>query len=182
MNLSPSCTASRLATRLSAPQSKRPRTHRTRLHHLAQRQVHPRVAEDEVAVECFAVLELDQHGVALRRVQKPEGQLEDQRREVSRSVRTLLENERCREKKQLYHLEKICVPAPLVFGGCWFGRWTMQMRRAGIGGKLQGARQLDDLKLQGFGQPPLIGRPTSMRLRWGDLLRSNYRPTRKFQS
>jgi hypothetical protein len=51
------------------------RTHRAGLHDLAQGQVHPGIAQHEVAVECFAVLELDQHGVALRRVEKPEGQL-----------------------------------------------------------------------------------------------------------
>jgi hypothetical protein len=33
---------------------------------LAQDQVHPVVAADEVAVERLAVLELDEHGVALR--------------------------------------------------------------------------------------------------------------------
>lgn len=57
------------------------RTHGARLDHLAQRQVHPCVAQHQVAVERLAVLELDQHGVALRRVQKPEGQLEAQARQ-----------------------------------------------------------------------------------------------------
>ena len=52
-------------------------THRTGLHDLAQRQVHPRVAQHQVAVEGLAVLELDEHGVALRGVQEPEGQLFD---------------------------------------------------------------------------------------------------------
>lgn len=42
----------------------------TCLHDLFQRQVHPCVAVDEMAVESFAVLELDKHGVALRRIQQ----------------------------------------------------------------------------------------------------------------
>ena len=50
-------------------------TYRTCLHHLLQRQVHPRVACDQVAVERLAVLKLDQHRVALRRVEEAEGQL-----------------------------------------------------------------------------------------------------------
>ena len=43
---------------------------RTRLYHFLQREVHPCVAVDEVAVERFAVFELDEHGVALGRVEE----------------------------------------------------------------------------------------------------------------
>jgi hypothetical protein len=49
--------------------------YRTRLDNLLQCQVHPGVALHQVAVECFAILELNQHGMALRRVQEAEGQL-----------------------------------------------------------------------------------------------------------
>lgn len=41
---------------------------------LLQGQVHPGVALYQVAIECLSVLQLDQHGVALRRVQEAEGQ------------------------------------------------------------------------------------------------------------
>lgn len=47
--------------------------YRTRLHHFLQRQVHPRIAHDQVAVQVLAVLELHQDGVALRRVEESEG-------------------------------------------------------------------------------------------------------------
>lgn len=43
---------------------------RHRLHDLLQREVHPGVAVDEVAVERLPILELDQHWVADCRVQK----------------------------------------------------------------------------------------------------------------
>lgn len=36
------------------------------LHHLLQSQVHPVVAVDEVTIERFAILELDEHWVTLR--------------------------------------------------------------------------------------------------------------------
>ena len=49
------------------------KTYGARLHHLLQRQVHPRVAQDQVAVQVLAVLELDEDGVALRRVEESEG-------------------------------------------------------------------------------------------------------------
>lgn len=45
-----------------------------RLHHLAQRQVHPRVARLQVTVERLAVLELHQHRVPLRRGEQREGE------------------------------------------------------------------------------------------------------------
>lgn len=60
----------------------RGQTYRTRLHHLLQRQVHPRIAHDQVAVQVLAVLELDEDGVALRRVKESEGQLRGSRRLV----------------------------------------------------------------------------------------------------
>jgi hypothetical protein len=47
--------------------------YRTRLHHLLECQVHPRVAHDQVAVQVLAVLELHQDGVALRRIEESEG-------------------------------------------------------------------------------------------------------------
>lgn len=43
-----------------------------RLHDFFEGEVHVGVALDEVAVECFAVLELDEHGVALRGGEKAE--------------------------------------------------------------------------------------------------------------
>ena len=54
-------------------------THRTRLHDLLQRQVHPCVAHNQVPVEVFAILELDEDGVALRRVEESEGELRGSR-------------------------------------------------------------------------------------------------------
>ena len=51
------------------------RTYGAGLDNLLQGQVHPGVALYQVAVECLSVLQLDEHGVALRRVQKAEGQL-----------------------------------------------------------------------------------------------------------
>ena len=50
-------------------------TLRAGLHDLAQNQVHPVVACDEVAVQSFAILELHQHGVALCGRKKTEGEL-----------------------------------------------------------------------------------------------------------
>jgi hypothetical protein len=44
----------------------------TRLHDFFEGEVHVGVALDEVAVEGFAVLELDEHGVALRGGEKAE--------------------------------------------------------------------------------------------------------------
>lgn len=55
-------------------------THRARLDHLLEGEVHPRVALDEVSVEGLAVLELDEHGVALSGVEQAEGQLAGARR------------------------------------------------------------------------------------------------------
>lgn len=55
----------------------------TRLDHFSERQVHPSVAHDQVSVERLPVLQLDQHGMALGRVQQAEGQLQ---REVSIAV------------------------------------------------------------------------------------------------
>jgi hypothetical protein len=49
--------------------------YRTGLDDLLQGQVHPRVALHQVAVEGLAILQLNQHGVALRRVQQAERQL-----------------------------------------------------------------------------------------------------------
>jgi hypothetical protein len=40
-------------------------TYRTGLHHLLQREIHPRVARNQVSVERLAILELHQHRVAL---------------------------------------------------------------------------------------------------------------------
>ena len=51
-------------------------THGASLNHLLQRQVHPGVAHDQMAVERLAILELDEHGVALGRVEQAERQLE----------------------------------------------------------------------------------------------------------
>ena len=45
-------------------------TYRTRLDNLLQRQVHPGIALDQMTVERLAVLQLDQHGVALGRIQQ----------------------------------------------------------------------------------------------------------------
>ncbi len=50
-------------------------SYRTCLDNLFQRQVHPRIAVDKVAVEGLSVLELDQHGVALGCIEQAEGQL-----------------------------------------------------------------------------------------------------------
>ena len=50
-------------------------TVRTRLHDFFERQVHPCVAVDEVAVEGFAVLKLDEHGVALGGGEETQGEL-----------------------------------------------------------------------------------------------------------
>jgi len=36
-------------------------------HHFFESQVHPCIAGDEMAVQCFAALELDEHGVPLGR-------------------------------------------------------------------------------------------------------------------
>jgi hypothetical protein len=46
------------------------------LYNFFQRKVHPGVALDEVAVERFAVLQLNKHRVTLGGIQQPEGQLE----------------------------------------------------------------------------------------------------------
>ena len=48
-------------------------TYRAGLHDLLECQVHPSIAHDEVAVEVLPVLELDEDGVALRRVEESEG-------------------------------------------------------------------------------------------------------------
>jgi hypothetical protein len=53
-------------------------THRASLHHLLQREIHPRVACNQVSVEGLAVLELHQHRVALRRREQAEGELRAQ--------------------------------------------------------------------------------------------------------
>lgn len=37
------------------------------LHHFFQGEIHPRVAIYKMAIECLAILELDQHRMALRR-------------------------------------------------------------------------------------------------------------------
>jgi hypothetical protein len=50
-------------------------THWASLYNFLESQVHPGVAGDEVTVECLAVLELDQHRVALRRIEQAEGKL-----------------------------------------------------------------------------------------------------------
>ena len=50
----------------SLPKNK---TNRIRLDYLLHRQIHPRVGLYKMAVECLASLELDQHGLALRRGQ-----------------------------------------------------------------------------------------------------------------
>jgi hypothetical protein len=50
-------------------------THRTSLHNLLQRQIHPRIARNQVSVQCLAVLELDEHRVALRRCEESKGKL-----------------------------------------------------------------------------------------------------------
>jgi len=51
-------------------------TYRTGLYNLFQRKVHPGVALDQMAVERFAVFQLNKHRVALGGIQQPEGQLE----------------------------------------------------------------------------------------------------------
>ena len=47
-------------------------THGARLNNLLQSQVHPRIAHDQVPVQVLAVLELDEDGVALRRIEESE--------------------------------------------------------------------------------------------------------------
>lgn len=47
-----------------------------RLHNFFEGEVHVRVAVHKMAVECFAVFKLDEHRVALRRVQKAQRELE----------------------------------------------------------------------------------------------------------
>lgn len=42
-----------------------------RLYDLLQGQVHPRVAVDQVSIEGLAVLQLDEHGVALGGIEQP---------------------------------------------------------------------------------------------------------------
>lgn len=50
-------------------------TYGTCLHDLLEREVHPCVAVDQVAVEGLAVLELDEHRVPLGGVEEAEGEL-----------------------------------------------------------------------------------------------------------
>lgn len=50
-------------------------TYRARLYNLLERQVHPCIAVDKVAIKRLSILELDQHRVALGSVEKAEGQL-----------------------------------------------------------------------------------------------------------
>lgn len=45
------------------------------MHDLLEGEVHPRIAVDKVSIERLAILELDQHGVALGGVEKAKGQL-----------------------------------------------------------------------------------------------------------
>lgn len=73
MNLSPSCLSSSLAKASRAVPSEGQSSYRAGLDDLLEGQVHPRVAVDEMAVERFAVLELDEHRVALRGVEQAEG-------------------------------------------------------------------------------------------------------------
>lgn len=47
--------------------------YRTGLYHLLKGQVHPCVAHNKMTVECLAILQLDEHGVALGRIQQAEG-------------------------------------------------------------------------------------------------------------
>jgi hypothetical protein len=49
--------------------------YRTSLHHLLQRKVHPRITCNQVSVQRLAILELHQHGVALRGCEEAEGKL-----------------------------------------------------------------------------------------------------------
>lgn len=60
-------------------ESKEPIAFRAGLYHFAQNQVHPVVAGHQVAVQGLAVLELDQHRVALCGREEAEGQLLSQR-------------------------------------------------------------------------------------------------------
>jgi hypothetical protein len=42
-------------------------TYRTSLNNFLQREIHPRIARNQVSVQRLAILELDEHRVALRR-------------------------------------------------------------------------------------------------------------------
>ena len=48
---------------------------RAGLDHFLECQIHPRVAVDQVAVQCLAILELDEHRMALRCSEKAQGKL-----------------------------------------------------------------------------------------------------------
>lgn len=54
----------------------RAQTYRTRLHHLLQRQVHPRIAGNQMSVQRLAVLELDEHRVPLGGCEEAQWKLE----------------------------------------------------------------------------------------------------------
>lgn len=51
-------------------QSPKPVPFRTCLDNLLERQIHPSVTVDEMAIERFAILELNKHGVALGRCEQ----------------------------------------------------------------------------------------------------------------
>ena len=75
-------------------------TYRAGLHDLAQGQVHPSITLHQVAVECLAILELNQHRVALRRSQKAEGQLE------RKQTVSLVDTKACRTILSLFGIAK----------------------------------------------------------------------------
>jgi len=50
---------------------------RGRLHNLAEGKVHICITADEMAIEGFAVLELDEHGAALRGIEEREWELRE---------------------------------------------------------------------------------------------------------
>jgi hypothetical protein len=50
-------------------------TFRTGLDHFLECQIHPRVAVDQVAVQSLAILQLDEHRMALRCSEKAQGKL-----------------------------------------------------------------------------------------------------------
>ena len=49
--------------------------YRTCLYDLLQRKIHPCIACNQMPIECFAILELHEHGVALRSCEETEGKL-----------------------------------------------------------------------------------------------------------
>lgn len=118
-----------------------------------------------MAVECFAVLELDQHRVALRRVQKPEGQLSH------RSVTDSKDwGKKRQEQERHYHLESsasqrqvCCLSLVSVFRVRRCNRWDLvlgKLQTRGMTSKVAGMLQ---------GHRRLTG-PHETRLKWSQMI------------